>query len=148
MDFMFFSFVKFCTWLELTLSTPQFLSSFFVKLRSRSRSGEGQVRVRKVRKVRFGPELYNIFGFHHHHHPPTTHPPHKLFFGFKGPQTCHIDFWRVSMTQVWLEVVSISRWTTRWTWRGSTWGSLWSTSFSWLLRGVDKSDGLRMSWYD
>ena len=30
-----------------------------VKLRSRSRSGEGQVR---VRRVRFGPELYNIFG--------------------------------------------------------------------------------------
>ena len=52
---------------------------------------EGQVR---VRRVRFGPELYNIFGFHHHHHPP----PHKLF--------------------------------------------------SWLLRGLDKSDGLRMGWYD
>ena len=34
-----------------------------VKLRSmsRSRSGEGQVR---VRKVRFGPEQYPIFGFH------------------------------------------------------------------------------------
>ena len=32
-----------------------------VKLRSRSRSGEGQVRVRRVRRVRFGPELYNIF---------------------------------------------------------------------------------------
>ena len=40
-----------------------------VKLRSRSRSGEGQVRVRRVRRVRFGPELYPIFGFH----PPTTH---------------------------------------------------------------------------
>ena len=34
--------------------------SIIVKLRSRS--GEGQVRVRKVRRVRFGPELYNIFG--------------------------------------------------------------------------------------
>ena len=34
---------------------------------------------------------------------------------FKGPQTCHIDLGRVSMTQVWSEVVSISRWTTRWT---------------------------------
>ena len=44
----------------------------FVKLRSRSRSGEGQVRVRRVRRVRFGPELYNIFGFHHHHHPPPS----------------------------------------------------------------------------
>ena len=41
-----------------------------VKLRSRSRSGEGQVR---VRKVRFGPDPYSIFGFH---------PPHKLFIGF------------------------------------------------------------------
>ena len=80
----------------------------FVKLRSRSRSGEGQVRVRRVKKVRFGPELYNIFGLH----PPTTH---KLFFGFNGPQACHIDLGRVSMTQVWSEVVSISRWTTRWT---------------------------------
>ena len=40
-----------------------------VKLRSRSRSGEGQVRVKRVRRVRFGPELYNIFGFHH---PPPT----------------------------------------------------------------------------
>ena len=80
-----------------------------VKLRSRSRSGEGKVR---VRRVRFGPELYPIFGFH----PPSTlHPPHKLFLGFKGPQTCHIDLGRVSMTQVWSEVVSISRWTTRWT---------------------------------
>ena len=48
-----------------------------VKLRSRSRSGEGQVRVRKVRKVRFGPELYNIFGFHHHHH---HHPPGTFFW--------------------------------------------------------------------
>ena len=44
----------------------------FVKLRSRPRSGEGPVR---VRKVRFGPEQYPIFGFHHHHH----HHPHKLF---------------------------------------------------------------------
>ena len=76
-----------------------------VKLRSRSRSGEGQLR---VRRVIFGPELYPIFGFH----PPPPH--HKLFFGFKGPQTCHIDLGRVSMTQVWSEVVSISRWTTRW----------------------------------
>ena len=57
----------------------------FVKLRSRPRSGEGQVR---VRKVRFGPEQYPIFGFHH--------PPHKLF--------------------------------------------------SWLLWGLDKSDGPRMGW--
>ena len=41
-----------------TCKTTKFKS--FVKLRSRSRSGEGQVR---VRRVRFGPELYNIFGF-------------------------------------------------------------------------------------
>ena len=47
----------------------------FVKLRSRSRSVEGQVRVRKVRTVRFGPELYNIFGFHHHHPPQTFLAP-------------------------------------------------------------------------
>ena len=33
---------------------------FITKLSSRSRSGEGQVR---VRKVRFGPELYNILVF-------------------------------------------------------------------------------------
>ena len=65
--------------------------SNIVKLRSRSRSGEGQVRVRRLRRVRFGPELYNIFGFHHP-------PPHKLF--------------------------------------------------SWLLRGLDMSDGPRMGWYD
>ena len=45
------------------------LALVFVKLRSRPRSGEGQVRVRKV-KERFGPELYPLFGFH-----PTTHPP-------------------------------------------------------------------------
>ena len=32
-----------------------------VKLRSRSRSGEGQVRVKRVRRIRFGPELYTIF---------------------------------------------------------------------------------------
>ena len=38
-------------------------------------SGPGPGRV-KVRRVRFGPELYPIFGFHHH-------PPHKLFFPFK-----------------------------------------------------------------
>ena len=30
------------------------------------------MRVRKVSRVRFGPELYNIFGFHHH--------PNKNFF--------------------------------------------------------------------
>ena len=47
----------------------QFSLDEIVKLRSRTRSGEGQVRVRRVRRVRFGPELYNIFGFHH---PPTT----------------------------------------------------------------------------
>ena len=64
----------------------------FVKLRSRPRSGEGQVR---VRKVRFGPEQYPIFGFHHH--PPPPPPP---------------------------------------------------VTFPWLLRGLDKSDGLRMGWYD
>ena len=57
---------------------------FFVKLRSRSRSVEGQVRVRlgsgegqvRVRKV--GPELYNIFGF------PPPYTDQKLFGGFKG----------------------------------------------------------------
>ena len=50
----------------------------FVKLRSRSRSGEGQVRVRKLRELKtqgFGPEPYNIFGFH----PPPTLHHHKLF---------------------------------------------------------------------
>ena len=47
-----------------------------VKLRSRSRSGDGQVRVRRVRRVRFGPELYPIFGFHH--------PPPVTFFAFYG----------------------------------------------------------------
>ena len=31
-----------------------------VKLRSRSRLGKGQVRVRRVRRVRFGHRLYNI----------------------------------------------------------------------------------------
>ena len=46
----------------------------FVKLRSRS--GEGQVR---VRKVRFGPEPYSIFGFHHP--PPSTQ---TFFLAFKG----------------------------------------------------------------
>ena len=46
----------------------------FVKLRSWSRSGEGQVR---VRRVRFGPELYNIFGFH-----PPTHHHTNFFLGF------------------------------------------------------------------
>ena len=65
-----------------------------LRSRSRSRSGEGQVR---VRKVRFGPEQYPIFGFHHP--PPSTlHPPHKLFF--------------------------------------------------WLLRSLDKSNGLRVGWCD
>ena len=37
-----------------------------VKLRSRSRSGEGQVRVRKLRELKtqgFGPEPYNKIGF-------------------------------------------------------------------------------------
>ena len=52
-----------------------------VKLRSRSRSGEGQVRVKKVRRVRFGPELYTIFGFHH---PPTLNQ--ELFWALKGPR--------------------------------------------------------------
>ena len=41
-----------------------------VELRSRSRSGPGQVR---VRRLRFGPEPYSIFGFH----PPT--PPQTFF---------------------------------------------------------------------
>ena len=36
--------------------------SLIVKLRSRSRSGKGQLR---VRRVRFGPELYNIFNTAH-----------------------------------------------------------------------------------
>ena len=61
-----------------------------VKLRSSSRSGEGQVRVRKVRvrqspaqrtqTQRFGPEPYKKFGFHHPPPPPTT----NFFLGFKG----------------------------------------------------------------
>ena len=70
--------------------------SIVVKLMSRSMSGEGQVRVRKLRELKtqgFGPEPYNKIGFH-----PTHPPPHKLF--------------------------------------------------SWLLRGLDKSDGPRMGWYD
>ena len=60
-----------------------------VKLRSRSRSGEGQVRVRRVRRVRFGPELYPIFGLH----PPTTHPPTTNFFlALKGPRHVKLTF--------------------------------------------------------
>ena len=51
-------------------STPVPGDDSIVKLRSGSRSGEGQVR---VRRVRFGPELYPIFGFH----PP---PPTQTFF--------------------------------------------------------------------
>ena len=39
---------------------------------------------------------------HHHHH-------HKLFFGFKGAQTYHMDLGRVGMTQVWSEMVRTSR---------------------------------------
>ena len=46
------------------------LNNLIVKLRSRSRLGEGQV---KVRRVRFGPELYHIFGFAYRHQ-----LPHKL----------------------------------------------------------------------
>ena len=51
-----------------------------VKLRSRSRSGEGQVRVRKLRELktqRFGPEPYNKFGFHHPPPPPPPPSPQK-----------------------------------------------------------------------
>ena len=42
------------------LKAPDVASYYIhiVKLRSRSRSGEGQVRVRRVREVRFRPELY------------------------------------------------------------------------------------------
>ena len=69
--------------------------SKIVKLRSRS--GEGQVRVRKVKETKdldLSYTLFLVFTLH----PPSTHPPHKLF--------------------------------------------------SWLLRGLDKSDGPRMGWYD
>ena len=58
--------------------------AFIVKLRSRSRSGEGQVRVRRVRRVRFGPELYNIIGFHHHHPPPPTSATRNSFLALEG----------------------------------------------------------------
>ena len=56
----------FCSWNMILFDVSIYLPGLkmIVKLRSRSRSGEGQVRVRKVRRVRFGPELYNIFGFH------------------------------------------------------------------------------------
>ena len=50
----------------------QFSLDEIVKLRSRTRSGEVQVSVRRVRRVKFGPELYNIFGFHHPPHPLQT----------------------------------------------------------------------------
>ena len=66
-----------------------------VKLRSRSRYGEGQVRVRKVKETKDLDLRYTIFLV-------FTHPP---------PSTAH-------------------------------------KLFSWLLRGLDKSDGPRMGWYD
>ena len=59
-----------CAFSSLTCEFFCTIFALFVKLRSRSRLGEGQVRVRRVRRVRFGPELYPIFGFHHH--PPGT----------------------------------------------------------------------------
>ena len=64
-----------------------------VKLRSRSRLVEGQVRVRKVKETKDLDLSYTLFLVFTH--PPTAH---KLF--------------------------------------------------SWLLRGLDKSDGPRMGWYD
>ena len=57
---------------------------FLVKHRTRTRSGEGQVR------VRFGRELHNIFVFHHHHT--------NFFLGFLGDLTNQMDLGWVGMT--------------------------------------------------
>ena len=57
----------------------------------------------------------------------------------------------VGLTQLWSEEVRTSRWTSRWTSRGTTGGTSGSTLkslFSWLLRGLDKSDEPRMGWFD
>ena len=57
----------------------------------------------------------------------------------------------VGLTQVGSEEVRTLRWTSRWTSRGTTGGTSGNTLkslFSWLLSGLDKSDGLRMGWYD
>ena len=55
--------------------------------------------------------------------------------------------WVGMMAQVWSEEVKTSRWISRGT-TGGTSGSTLKSLFSWLLRGLDKSDGLRMGWYD
>ena len=56
-----------------------FLSAPSIIVKLRSRSGEGQVR---IRKVRFGREPYNKFGFHPPPAPPTLHT--NFFLCFKG----------------------------------------------------------------
>ena len=61
-----------------------------------------------------------------------------------------MELGNVGMTQVWSEEVRTSSWTSRWTSGGTTGGTSGSTLkslFSWLLRGLVKSDGLRMGWY-
>ena len=73
-----------------------------VKLRFRSRTGKGQVKLRKIRKVRYLDLSYTLFLVL----PVASH-------AFTCGLTCHHH-----------------------------------KLFSWLLRGLDMSDGLRVGWCD